>query len=127
MINMNVLQQAINAIAAVYPSSQIIIKNAKSELINGVDFKNGSEITTMANIQQLKASEISDKTTYVDSYDYRRFFILGDDSRLVSSALLDSSVTSEIHYNNRVYTLFYKEDWSNNGWVICEGVCSGVS
>jgi len=121
---MNILAASISKISSVYPAQTITIYNSYSELVNGKDFKNEVTITTTANIQQLKASEVKDFVTYSDSFDYRRFYILGKNANLVCSALSQSITNSKIYLNNIVYNVYYREDWSNNGWILVEGVAS---
>lgn len=120
----NVLLSAISAISNTYPSSLITIKKQSSEIINGVDFKKEVSITTIASVQMLKGSEVVAGVTYSNANDYRRFYILGSDIHLVSSALKHDYINSKIMFENRLYNVYYKEDWSLNGWLICDAVCS---
>lgn len=124
---MNVLLNAINQISKLHPSSQIIIKNNTVRIVDGVDFKSSVSITTIAQVQQLKGSEIQSNTTYTDSNDYRRFFIVGNEAKIVASALHDNYATSTIEYSGKIYNIYYREDWSLNGWIIIDAVCVGES
>lgn len=123
---MNILANAINQISKLYPAQQIKIYNTRAELINGVDFKNSVEIQTIAMVQQLKGSEVKDFTTYVDSFEYFRFWVLNADVKLVASALQNDFTNAKIYYNQKTYNVYYREDWSLNGWVIVDGVCQNV-
>ena len=123
---MNILVKAIQSIASTYPTQSIKIIKESSEIISGMDYKKSVEIKTTACVQQLKGSEVKDYTTYIDSNEYFRFYIVGDDVKIVSSALYDNFTSARIIYNGKFYRVYYREDWGINGWVIVDGVCQGV-
>lgn len=124
---MNILAKAISQVGSLYPSKMITIRNETSELFNGIDIKKSVEIVTVANIQQLKPSEVKAFDTYTDSFECLRFYILGSDIKIVASALENNFTSASIIYNNKTYKVYYREDWSLNGWVIIEAVCQGVA
>lgn len=126
---MNILATAVAHVSKVYPEQSIRIINYKTALVNGLDYKRGAEVLTIANVQPLGGQATKEAGAALDSTPSFRFWVLGDDVKLVSAVLHDGFSNAVILYNEATYKVFYKEDWSLNGWVIIDAAMQspGVS
>ena len=113
---MNLLNEAIPALQGLIKSQAISIINKEIQNVNGFPQETISEIETFAHIQPMNPAELTKLTSgTLDSTNYYKFYIIGDLAKILSSV---SKADCEIVWNDSNFRVFYKEDWSLNGWIM---------
>lgn len=113
---MNVLATAMNAISAVNPNQNIIIRKEINFIDeNGLDVTLTNDTNAIAQIQKLTTQEAKDYSTYLETTIKYKFLILGDRVEIVNS-LLDTSNT-KIIWDNKEFNIFGKDNNQIAGWI----------
>lgn len=120
----------VNLLANALPYIQGLIKNEKIKIVNKyIENVNGFanefdlSLETIAHVQPVNPSELVKLTSgTLDSNSYYKFWIIGDLANVLNSL---NKTDCEIIYKNQRFSIFSKEDWSPNGWIMVIGTLKG--
>ena len=112
---MNILKNALNHIQALIQNQKIVIINEVITNNNGFANVESVELETIAHIQPVSPFEIAKITgSTIDSPSIYRFYFLDDLANVLNSL---ESKSSLIRWNDKLFRVNAKSDWSQNGWV----------
>lgn len=115
---LNVLAHALN-------SMQGLIANQKTDIFTyEVKNENGMPketikkyLSVFAHIQPITPTELKKYTdSTIDTAQCYKFFILGDNAVIINSLNLPLE-KSYFLWNEKIYKIYAKKDWSLNGWI----------
>lgn len=114
----NILKDALNSINGIIKNQTIKILKYDVENVNGMPQEQLKEsIITSAHIQPITPNELAKYTdSTIDSSNCYKAFLIGDNITLFNS-ILDNLEKTYIEYNNKVFKIYAKKDWSLNGWI----------
>ena len=116
---MILLNEALHALQGLIANQSISIVNKVLENVNGFPKETITETETFAHIQPLNPSELVKITNgTIDSTNNYKFYCIGNLAQVLSSV---SKTDAEVIWNESRCRVFYKEDWSLNGWIMVIG------
>lgn len=112
---MSLLTDALPSIQALIPNSPVVIKSEVKKLVKGFAQSEISEFETFAHIQPVGANTqtLANTSLLLGEKSYK-FYFTNDLPDILG--ILDNKETS-IVWKGREYSVYSKEDWSQNGWV----------
>lgn len=113
---MSLLTDALPTIQALIPNSPVVIKSEVKKLVKGFVQSEISEFETFAHIQPVSNSNtqtLANTGLLLGEQSYK-FYLTNDLPAILG--ILDNKETS-IVWKGREYSVYSKEDWSQNGWV----------
>lgn len=113
---MSLLTDALPSIQALIPNSPVVIKSEVKKLVKGFVQSEISEFKTFAHIQPISNSNtqtLANTGLLLGEKSYK-FYLINDLPDILG--ILDNKETS-IVWKGREYSVYSKEDWSQNGWV----------
>lgn len=113
---MSLLSNALPSIKALIPNSPVTIKSEVKKLVKGFTQSEVSEFETFAHIQPISSANtqtIANTGLLLGEKSYKFYFINDLPSVL---GILDNKETS-IVWKGREYSVYSKEDWTQNGWI----------
>nr|DAL49498.1 MAG TPA_asm: head closure knob [Caudoviricetes sp.] len=113
---MSLLTDALPSIQALIPNSPVVIKSEVKKLVKGFVQSEISEFETFAHIQPVGNSNtqaLANTGLLLGEKSYK-FYFTNDLPDILG--ILDNKETS-IVWKGREYSVYSKEDWSQNGWV----------
>lgn len=113
---MSLLTDALPSIQALIPNSPVVIKSEVKRLVKGFVQSEISEFKTFAHIQPVGNSNtqtLANTGLLLGEKSYK-FYFTNDLPDILG--ILDNKETS-IVWKGREYSVYSKEDWSQNGWV----------
>lgn len=115
MRTMNLLNEALPSIQGLIKNQKITIKTLKIENVRGFSYVSADEVETIAQIQPLTPFDIEKITQgTLDSKSFFNFWIFGNLAKVLNSL---NYTDCEIIWGKRVFSVFSKDDWSQNGWI----------
>lgn len=112
---MNLLNEALPSIQGLIKNQKITIKTLKIENVRGFSYVSADEVETIAQIQPLTPFDIEKITQgTLDSKSFFNFWIFGNLAKVLNSL---NYTDCELVWGKRVFSVFSKDDWSQNGWV----------
>ena len=124
---LNVLAHALN-------SMQGLIANQKTDIFTyEVKNENGlpretikKYLSAFAHIHPITPTELKKYTdSTIDTAQCYKFFILGDNAVIINSLNLPLE-KSYFLWNEKVYKIYAKKDWSLNGWICLYATLSDI-
>ena len=126
---MNLLESALPPLNALITNQVITIISFENKIVDGFPESVKSELNTIAHIQPLTGignTSIGNtsigNTSILNSEIACKFYILRD---LAQALNFVYNVDCEIIWNDKVFSIFNKEDWSSNGWIKVVGTLRG--
>ncbi|ALW15613.1 hypothetical protein HW053_001481 [Campylobacter jejuni] len=115
----NLLSNALPYLQGLIKNEKIKIVNKYIENVNGFSQEFNLSLEAVAHIQPVNPKELIKLTSgTLDSNSYYKFWIIGDLANVLNSL---NKTDCEIIYKNEKYSVFSKEDWSQNGWIMVIG------
>ena len=121
---MNLLESALPPLNALITNQAITIISFENKIVDGFPESVKSELNTIAHIQPLTGigNTSIGNTSILNSEIACKFYILRDLAQALSFVY---NVDCEIIWNDKVFSIFNKEDWSSNGWIKVVGTLKG--
>lgn len=115
----NLLMNAMPHLQGLIKNENITIINKSIENVNGFPVETETSINTFCHLQPVNPSEIAKLTSgTLDSNNYYKFYIIDNLAEVLSSI---SKTDCVIKWGDKSFKVFYKEDWSLNGWIMVIG------
>ncbi len=115
----NLLSNALPYLQGLIKNEKIKIVNKYIENVNGFSQEFNLSLEAVAHIQPVNPKELIKLTSgTLDSNSYYKFWIIGDLANVLNSL---NKTDCEIIYKDKTYSVFSKEDWSQNGWIMVIG------
>lgn len=115
----NLLSNALPYLQGLIKNEKIKIVNKYIENVNGFSKEFNLSLEAVAHVQPVNPKELIKLTSgTLDSNSYYKFWIIGDLANVLNSL---NKTDCEIVYKNEKYSVFSKEDWSQNGWIMVIG------
>ncbi|HDZ5042717.1 TPA: hypothetical protein RTG66_001554 [Campylobacter jejuni] len=115
----NLLSNALPYLQGLIKNEKIKIVNKYIENVNGFSQEFDLSLEAVAHIQPVNPKELIKLTSgTLDSNTYLKFYIIGDLANVLNSL---NKIDCEIIFKDKTYSVFSKEDWSQNGWIMVIG------
>lgn len=124
---LNVLAHALNSMQGLIANQKTDIFTYEVKNENGLPKETVKKyLSAFAHIQPITPTELKKYTdSTIDTAQCYKFFILGDNAVIINSLNLPLE-KSYFLWNEKVYKIYAKKDWSLNGWICLYATISDI-